>query len=246
MKKSMLLFLVCAFLFVVPSICTASDYVAKADESFKKGKIEDYKRAIDLYLLALKEDPESYEVNWKLARAYRWYGEESKRQGVDGWKDICAKYGKIGMKYGEKAISLNPDAVEGHYYYGLNVGIYSDGVSIVTALREGLKGKTQSSFEKAYEIDRTYSRSGPTIALGRFWFVLPWPLNDKEKALKFLREANKKEPGNIDGRLYLGELLMDLGGKKNEEEAKALLKSVAESDIKYYRDKAGVLLSEMD
>lgn len=246
MKKSMLWFMVCTFLFVVPSICTASDYLTKADASFNKGKIEDYKSAIKLYLLALKEDPAGYEINWKLARAYRWYGEESKRQDVEGWKDICTKYGKIGMKYGEKAISINPNGVEGHYYYGLNVGIYSDGVSIVTALREGLKGKTQSSFEKAYEIDRTYSLSGPTVALGRFWFVLPWPLNDKKKALKYLREAYKAEPDNIDGRLYLGELLADLGGKRNEKEAKALLKSVAASDIKYYRDKANALLSDMD
>ncbi|MFC1883378.1 tetratricopeptide repeat protein [Thermodesulfobacteriota bacterium] len=246
MKKSILWILVCSFIFVVPAISMASDYLTEADEYFSKGKIEDYKKAIELYLEALKKNPESYEINWKLARAYRWYGEESKRQGIDGWKEICAKYGKIGMKYGEKAISLNPDGVEGHYFYGLNVGIYSDGVSIVTALREGLKGKTQSSFEKAYELDKTYNTSGPTVALGRFWFVLPWPLNDKKKAHKYLREANKAEPDNIDGRLYLGELLMDLGGKRNKAEARALLESVAESDIKYYRDKASALLSEMD
>jgi tetratricopeptide (TPR) repeat protein len=212
---------------------------------FNRGDLEGYKKAIALYLSALKESPESYEVNWKLARAYRWYGEESKRQGVEGWKDICTEYGKMGMQYGEKAISLNPDGVEGHYYYGLSVGVYSDGVSIVTALRQGLKGKTQSSFEKAYEIDKTYNKSGPTVALGRFWFVLPWPLNDKDKALRFLREAYKTAPESIDGRLYLGELLSDLGGKENEAEARKLLKSVAESDIKYYRDKANKLLADL-
>lgn len=245
MKRAIFLTLVLSLLVAVSSTSLAVDYIKEADELFEKGDLESYKKAIDLYLNATKNNPESYEANWKLARAYRWYGEESKRKGVEGWKDICTEYGKLGMKSGEKAISLNPEAVEGHYYYGLNVGIYSDGVSIVTALKEGLKGKTQSSFEKAYEIDKTYSSSGPTVALGRFWFVLPWPLNDKKKALKFLREANQASPDNIDGKLYLGELLADLGGRENEAEARKLLQSVAESDIKYYRDKANAILDDM-
>jgi TPR repeat protein len=134
--------------------------------------------------------------------------------------------------------------VEGHYYFALSVGIYSDGVSILTALREGLKGKSQSSFEKAYEIDKTYNRSGPTIALGRFWFVLPWPMNDKKKALKFLREAQKTAPGSIEGQLYLAEVLLDRGKKPDKTEAKALLQKVVQCPIPYFRNWAQRLLKE--
>ena len=86
------------------------------------------------------------------------------------------------MGFAEKAITLAPDKVEGYYYYGLSVGIYSDGVSILTALSEGLKNKTQQSFETAYKIDKTYNRGGPMLSLGRFWTVLPWPMNDEDKA----------------------------------------------------------------
>ncbi|MCP4669430.1 MAG: hypothetical protein GY849_24115, partial [Deltaproteobacteria bacterium] len=215
----------------------------EADRLFKKGGLENYKKSIALYLKALKAKPESYEANWKAARAYRWYGEESKRQGVKGWKDICEKYGEEGMQYGDKAIKINADGVEGHYYYGLNVGIYSDGVSIITALRKGLKGKTQSSFEKAYEIDKRYNDNGPTIALGRFWFVLPWPLNDKKKALQHLKESQKTAPNNIQGRLYLAEALLDRDKKGDQAEAKALLQKVTQCDTKYFRDWAKRLLA---
>jgi len=52
---------------------------------------------------------------------------------LDDWKDICKKYGKDGMKYGKKAIGPAPDKIEGHYYYGLCAGSYSDGVSILKA-----------------------------------------------------------------------------------------------------------------
>jgi len=245
MKKILFGSLVAVLFFIVPLISMAGDSLTEADALFKRGGLEDYKKSIELYLNALKAKPESYDANWKAARAYRWYGEESKRQGVKGWKDICEKYGEMGMKYGDKAIELNPKGVEGHYYYGLNVGIYSDGVSIITALRKGLKGKTQSSFEKAYEIGKTYDNSGPTIALGRFWFVLPWPLNDKKKSLKFLRESQKTAPNSISGQLYLGEALLDRDKEGDKAEAKALLQKVAQCDIKYFRDWAKRLLADL-
>ena len=245
MKKILLGGLLSVLLIIIPSISVAGDFLTQADVLYNQGGLENYRESIELYLKALKEDPSSYEVNWKLARAYRWYGEESKRQGVEGWKDICAEYGAEGMRYGAKAIELNPNAVEGHYYYGLTVGIYSDGVSIITALSEGLKGKTQRSFENAYAIDKTYDDSGPTVALGRFWFVLPWPLNDKKKALTFLRESQQTAPDSIQGQLYLAEVLVDRGKKTDTAEAKVLLQKVAACDIKYYSDWAKRLLADI-
>jgi tetratricopeptide (TPR) repeat protein len=243
--KKILLGGLLSVLLIISSVSVAGDFLAQADVLYNQGGLDNYKKSIGLYLKALKEDPGSYEVNWKLARAYRWYGEESKRQGVEGWKDICAEYGAVGMQYGEKAIELNPNGVEGHYYYGLTVGIYSDGVSIITALSEGLRGKTQRSFEKAYAIDKTYDDSGPIIALGRFWFVLPWPLNDKKKAITFLREGQQTTPDSIQGQLYLAEVLVDRGKKTDTAEAKVLLKKVAACDITYYSDWAKRLLADM-
>lgn len=214
--------------------CAAEDFAAKGDAFFLKGGLENIRQSIDMYAKAVAAAPDSYEANWKLARSNRWYGEQAKRDGVENYKEICAQYGKEGMKYGEKAIQLNPQGVEGHYYYGLSVGIYSDGVSILTALREGLKDKTQSSFEKAYDTDKTFNDGGPMLALGRFWFVLPWPMNDKKKSLAYLREAHKKFPNNIEGMLYLGEVLLDAGKKSERPEAEALLKRVAASTNPYF------------
>ena len=57
----------------------------------------------------------------------------------------------------------------------MSVVIYSNGVSIFTALAEGLKGKIQSSFEKAYELDKMMVDAGPILSLGRFWSVLHEP-----------------------------------------------------------------------
>jgi hypothetical protein len=190
--------------FIYPLDLTAQDYLSKADALYEQGGIENYKRSIDLCLKALEQSPTEYAANWKCARAYRQYGEEAKRQGVEGWKKICAKYGKEGMKYAQRAIKQESDKPDGHYYYGLNVGIYSDGASILTALAEGLKGKTQSSLEKAYELDKMYDEAGPMLALGRFWAVVPWPYKDKKKALRFYREfqTTRYFDEKAEGKVY--------------------------------------------
>ena len=89
------------------------------------------------------------------------------------------------------------------------MGVYSDGVSILTALGEGLKDKTQNSFEKTYDIDKMYKEGGPMLSLGRFWAVLPWPMRDRKKSLKYYREYQETEwfATNTEAQLFLARIL---------------------------------------
>ena len=222
---------------VLPFLALAMDYLAEADKTFDLGGIENYKKSIDLYVKAVEQQPDDYEAAWKCARAHREYADKAKKKGADGWEDICAQYGKAGMQYAQRAIDLKPERPDGHYYYGLNVGIYSDGVSIFTALKEGLKDKTQKSFEKTYEINKMYKEGGPMLSLGRFWAVLPWPLRDREKSLAYYREYEKTPyfATNIEAQLFLAELLIQIGGDKNQSEAKGLLEKALKSDDPYFK-----------
>ena len=239
-----LLILLSLLFFLPPPELMADDDLSEADTLYNQGGMKNYERSIELYLKALELTPDSYETQWKCARAYRRYGREAKRQKIEGWKEICANYGKEGMKYAQIAMELKPNRPEGFYYYGLSVGIYSDGVSILTALAEGLKNKTQNGFEKAYELDKMYDEAGPILALGRFWAVVPWPFKNKKKALNLYREYQKTPyfTENAEGKVYLAELLLDLGGKEKKSEAKALLEQVAKTDEMYFRDWANRLL----
>lgn len=242
MKRLFAGILFCTVIFVFPLSLLAQDYLAQADNLYDQGGIENILKSIPLYVKAIQASPNSYEANWKCARAHREYGDKAKTQNVEGWKEICAKYGKEGMNYGEKAMELEPTKVEGNFWYGCSVGVYADGVSILTALKEGLKGKTQEGFEGAYEADKMYQDAGPIIALGRFWAVLPWPMKKNKKALKYLSEALKYFPDNPEIQVYLAEVLLDTGKK---DEAKPLLEKAAKSDDKYYSNQAKDLLTEM-
>jgi len=225
----------------------AEDYRSEAELLYEQGTIGSYKKCINLYLKALETNPNDYEANWKCSRAYIGYGEEARKQNVEGWKDIGAKYGKEAMKFAQKAIEQEPNKPDGYYYYGLSVGIYSDGVSWFTALKEGLKNKVQKSFEKVYELDKMYENAGAVLALGRYWAVLPWPFRDRKKALKYYREyqATKYFADNEEAQIYLAELLLQLKGKENKKEAKNLLKKVTQSADEHFIQQANFLLSKI-
>jgi predicted Zn-dependent protease len=79
-------------------------------------------------------------------------------------------------------------------------------------------------------------------ALGRFWFVLPWPMQDKKLSVKYLREFQKSFPNDPEGQVFLAETLMKTGDK---DEAKSLLQKASISNDKYFADWAKRLLAEM-
>jgi len=220
----------------------AEDPLVEADALFEKGEITSILESIPLYIKAVEANPDSYEANWKCARAHREYANLNLEQELEGWKDICKKYGKDGMRYGEKAKELEPDKIEGHYYYGLCAASYSDGVSILKALKEGLKGSTQDAFYAAYEIDKMFADGGPILAIARFWHQLPFPLKNKERAQKYFEEHHKYFPDDPQGLVYFAELLID---RRKKKEARPLLEKAVSGDEPYYSKWAKELLEKL-
>ena len=222
--------------------------LVQVQELVEKEGFENYKKVLDLTTEAIKKDPSSFKANWMAAKACWFYGMYAQELYLTDWQDICRLYGKKGMTYAEKAIELNPKSVEGHFWYGMNVGIYADSVSIITALIEGLKSKVQNSFETAYQYDKYYDHGGPIAALGRFWAILPWPLNDNKLAMKYYHEFYKTKffglPYTVQFHVYYAELLMESSSTKNE--AKALLEQVPKlSKNQFWNDQAKALLEDM-
>ncbi len=247
MNKNMWGAAIIVIFMVFPVGAAAVDYLAEADKIYDQGGIENFQKSIDLYVKAVEQQPDDYEANWKCARAHRQYADQARKKDVAGWKEICAQYGKTGMQYAQKAIELKPERPDGHYFYGLNVGIYSDGVSIFTALKEGLKDKTQKSFEKTYEINKMYRDGGPMLSLGRFWAVLPWPLRDRKKSLAYYREYQQTPhfATNTEAQLFVAELLIQIGGDDNTAEAKGYVETGLKSDDPYFSNWAKQLQAKL-
>ena len=169
----------------------------------------------------LAADSKSFDANWRLASLYNW---EANAKGIDG--DKKADLGHKAWEAGDKAIAARPDDVRGHYQAGTGVGLYSEGISIITALAKGMEGEFRQRIQAALKIDKDYLDGAPQVVWGRYFFKLPWPKRDVDQSIKVLSEAMESHPNNWRARIYLADSLWDDGKK---DEAKRLVQDVLDA-----------------
>ena len=101
--------------------------------------------------LALAVDPHSYEVQWRMARAYFWVAYTQPSRVAK--KALAAK----ALEWAERAVSEQPDRVEGHYFYAVALGEYASTIGVMQAVVDGVAGKVESAAQRAYAIDRDFT-----------------------------------------------------------------------------------------
>jgi tetratricopeptide (TPR) repeat protein len=244
--------LVIAFLLLFPSRIHPRDTTSflKEADSFWDQKIsaENVDKATRLYKKALALDTDNYEVCWKIARAYFSLGDrlpDSKEN-----REIRKKVGIAGMKHAKKALELNPQGLEGHYYYALCLSQYSIGIGSVMTVIKGLGSQYEQHMYQAFIRNKYYDQAGPLRALGRYWYYLPWPKKDLEKSIQYLQEAIDYTPQNVRGYVYLAESNLEAGEKElaKKQLQKALHISPdfnQEVDAKRWKERAQKLLSTL-
>lgn len=70
-------------------------------------------------------------------------------------------------EYAETAIEALPDDPNSHYFHAFNLGRYSQSISIVKALSQGIGGKIQTSLENAIYLQPEHADAN--IALGAYY-----------------------------------------------------------------------------
>jgi hypothetical protein len=170
----------------------------------------------------LGKDPKSYDANWRMASILVWQAD-----GLpDG--DEKAALGKQGWEIGDKAAQADPKRVEGQYYAGAGLGLYSEGVGIVKALSQGLEGKFRNYSLAALRTDRDFLDGAPLVLWGRYFFKLPWPKRDVGQSIKVLTNMLNKHPTNLRGKLYLADALLSDG---NKPEAKKQIDEIVAAPV---------------
>ncbi|MCF8095330.1 MAG: hypothetical protein K9J79_08220 [Desulfobacteraceae bacterium] len=253
-KRAMMLkvFLVCLLivlgLLTLPAAAAhEQDALYKADLLYAERSMDSLKQSVTLYKQITQQHPDSYEAFWKASRSCRVIARMAVIGELDNLEQICKSFGKQGMELAQKAIALEPEKVEGHFYYAVNVGGYAKGASIWSILSEGLKDKAQKHLKKAYEIDIKYNGFVLLMHMGLYYEVLPWYAGqDKAKALEHYREALRLMPRQSLYRPQLhvlaGKLMLDQGVE--ETKARQLLRQAAASDSSYFSRKASEILAE--
>jgi len=166
------------------------------DESGAEKKLEQTLKQI------LAVDPRSFEANWRLAALYNWEADAKET-------DEKAALGKKAWEAAEKAVGANAGEVRGNYNAAVGIGLYSEGVGIITALSQGLEGKFRDRILAALRIDKDYLNGAPQVVWGRYFFKLPWPKRDVDQATKVLTEAVRAHPENLRAKIYLADCYAD-------------------------------------
>lgn len=209
-RRSLLAFAVCGVLVSVAAVARAGDAdtavtIQRMDalyaERDKHGAIPD---CVALGEQCIADDPQNYEIQWRMARAYFWVAYTQPARVSK--KALAAK----ALEWAERARTSAPDRVEGHYFYAVALGEYASTVGIMQAIVDGVAGKVEDEAERAYQIDRDFSHGAPGTVLGRFYFLLPWPKQDLKKSRRYLEEVAARHPRALLAREYLAETYYEL------------------------------------
>jgi len=203
----------------------AAEWMAIWDDLWKRRDDPAVLRQLDaLTEEHLAEDPNAFETNRRHASLVAWEADGE----ADGSDEKAAK-GKAAWEAGDKAIQASPGDVRGHYYSGVGVGLYSEGVGILTALSQGLEGKFRERMLAALRIDKDFLDGAPQVVWGRYFFKLPWPKRDLDESIRVLRIAVRSHPGNWRAKLYLADSLIVNGLEGQDDEAHLLVQQILDA-----------------
>ncbi len=181
------------------------------DKKETPGNLE---RAIELLLVLKKKHPENDVVRGKLSHALFYKGYLAPKHSTERVKSF-----EQGVHYGKEAISLNPRAIYGNYWYGSNLGLLGMCKGVMASLKS--IDPMRKAMEIVLEEDETFFFAGPHRAIGRLYHQAPgWPISigNKSKAAEHLERAAEIAPKFLHNQIYLAEFYLDIGKKKQARE----------------------------
>jgi hypothetical protein len=193
--------------------------VGRADELYLHRAEPGAVRESVMVLSGAPGGTDRYEVQWRLARALFFLGQEASSR--DSSRQLYA----AGIGAGERAVALNDARVEGHFWVGVNLALFAEtngGIRGVRALHSA-----RLELNRAIVIDESYHCAGPLRVLGRVLHKAPWILGgNRKRSRNLLDRALTIASQNTVTLIYSAELALDSG---DHARASNLLQQVIES-----------------
>jgi len=143
---------------------------------------------------------------------------------------------KTGISRGEKAIEAFPGEANAHHFYAFNLGRYSQSISIVKALKQGIGGKIQNALSTALEIQPNHADAHTALGLyhaeildkvGKLIGGMTYGANEKQ-AIKHFETAIKLAPDSPIAHIEYGNGLYMLYGDSRIDEVSDLYEKATE------------------
>ena len=191
--------------------------LTRADMLFKgRDNLDSLKQAVAIAEQVRAKEPANFEAVYRVAM-YKYYlgdreTDKAKRQ----------KIYEAAMEAARKAVALDTNRIEGHFWLAANQGEYADLKGALSAL--GLVKELRKGFEAALGIEPAYQNGAIYLALGRLDLDLPRLFGGSDsRGLARLEEGNKACPTNAELKIALAEAYEKKGRK---DDARRLCESV--------------------
>lgn len=214
MKARLILVVFCLFgLAFFAFSQSAEELVAQADEMLMSlADMDTAKDILAKYETAAETMGNTYDLNWKMSRILYHIGNHTADKKMQ--QDIFSQ----AIVLAEKAIALEPEKPDGHFWLAVNNGKFGESKGVMKSL--GLVKPIKESLNKVIQLDRAYEEGGADRVLGRVFFKVPGIAGgDKDQSLVHLLKSLEYGPNDPMTLLYTGETYLALDQVDKAREA---------------------------
>ena len=186
----------------------------------------DFQQAVEL---ADEAGLAGHAVANKATGIYATYLEENAKRQVDCFKSAIDR--------AEQAIEAFPDDPNSHYFHAFNLGRYSQSISVVKALKQGVGGKILKSLERALALQPEHAEAHTALGMyhaeiidkvGKLIGGMTYGANEK-KAIQHFKRSLELTPRAPIARIEYGNGLYMLYGDDRLDEVSELYIEASET-----------------
>jgi tetratricopeptide (TPR) repeat protein len=202
----------------------AAEELQQAWRCFHRG---DFQQAVEI---ADAHGLEGHAVANKATGIYATYLEEDQKRQIACFKSAIAR--------AEQATEAFPQDPNSHYFHAFNLGRYSQSISIVKALKQGVGGKIHGSLSRALELQPLHAEAHTALGMyhaeiidkvGKLIGGLTYGASEKD-ALKHFAESLEINPRSPIARIEYGNGLYLLYGDDRIDEVSKLYVGASETE----------------
>jgi tetratricopeptide (TPR) repeat protein len=200
------------FVVLLAPLCRAQEngsLIQQADSLYaQRGDLARAREVLGKCQEALIKGEDSYGAYWRMARVEYWIGDHT---GNNGDKKRIFEQG---IYHAKKAVQLAGDKSEGHYWLGINYGVYGEAKGILKSL--SLVKPIKEEMNKVLAMDPAFDDGGADRVLGRVYHELPgFAGGSKKKSLEHLLKSKEMGPRVGLTRIYLADTYLSMDEIEN-------------------------------
>jgi len=187
------------------SLATADGYYGGRE------KLANVDQGLQVLRQILAGNPNDYEAWWRISRSENYLGRKAPNDKAAG------RAYQAGIDAGRRAVALERDRVEGHFWLGANYGLLAETDGWIKGLR--LIDTVRDEMETVIRLNPDYEQAAGQRTLARLYYRAPFfKGGDKQRSIALLEDCLQRHPRDSFAMLYLADDYLAVGKRAEARE----------------------------